>query len=73
VAYSLFDDLSVLLARLFGRAEPEPASRPGRDATRDPSGGPGKGGNGETQWLKPGQETVVVHRQQPAGGTALHT
>jgi hypothetical protein len=60
VAYSLFDDLAVLLARWFGRAPAEPAVELKRDGHRvSPDGN----GNGDTQTRKRSAETVVVRRE----------
>jgi hydrophobic/amphiphilic exporter-1 (mainly G- bacteria), HAE1 family len=67
VAYSLFDDLAVLLARLFGRASPEPPAEPKRAGA-----GLSPGGNGDTLLRKFTTDTVVVHRehahQEPSEG-----
>lgn len=57
VAYSLFDDLAVLLARWFGRA---PAIEAADDGPLESSA---DGGNGDTRQLKRADETVVVHRE----------
>ncbi len=63
VAYSLFDDLSVLMARLFHRTPTEPATEAKHEGHRGPTAG--GDGNGDTQWLKRGEETIVV-RCEPA-------
>lgn len=69
VAYSLFDDLGTLIARLFGRKRPHVERRP-------IPGGNGNGDKHDTQWLTRDAETIVVHREpsheHPAGGPALH-
>ncbi len=58
VAYSLFDDLSVLLARLFGgRTAEEPS-----DSKRAPRRPP-EHGNGDTVRIKDGGHTIVVGRE----------
>ncbi len=62
MAYSLFDDLAVLLTRWFGRVPAEPATKTQRDTHRQ---SPADDDNGETQWLKRDDETIVVHREQP--------
>jgi len=60
VAYSLFDDLSTLTARLFGRAEPRPADRPAAEPRR--GGDDQAKGNGDTLVCAPTTE-VIVHRE----------
>ena len=76
VAYSLFDDLGNLIARLFGRTPSMVVAGVDRNGHRTPSGGNGDGDNGDTQWLKRDDETIVVHREpsreHPSGGPALH-
>ena len=61
VAYSLFDDLSVLLARLFGRQEAKPQSEPPGDQSE--TGSNGDGGDGNTVSLNLDRETIVVRRE----------
>ena len=61
VAYSLFDDLSVLLARLFGRQEATPQSEPPGDQSE--TGSNGDGGDGNTVSLNLDRETIVVRRE----------
>jgi HAE1 family hydrophobic/amphiphilic exporter-1 len=61
VAYSLFDDLGNLIARLFGRTSPH--VEPDHDGHRPSSGGNGNGDKHDTPWLKRGDETIVVHRE----------
>jgi len=51
VAYSLFDDLGVLISRLFGRAPSTQAARPNR-AGHEPS----SGGNGDAD----GNDTMTI-------------
>jgi HAE1 family hydrophobic/amphiphilic exporter-1 len=61
VAYSLFDDLSVMMARLFGRRQAEPGSQPpgGQSRTRSDD----EGGNGHTVNLNLDRETILVRRE----------
>ena len=61
VAYSLFDDLSVLLARLFGRGSAEFAAEAKYDGHR-PSPADGDG-NGDTQRVSHGQQTIAIRHQ----------
>ncbi|MFZ1935207.1 MAG: efflux RND transporter permease subunit [Thermoguttaceae bacterium] len=61
VAYSLFDDLSVLAARLFGRRQAEPDSQPPDGQARTRSDG--EGGNGHTVNLNLDRETILVRRE----------
>ncbi len=61
VAYSLFDDLSVLTARLFGRGPTQINSqRPGNQPLVRSDG---DGGNGHTVNLNLDRETIVVRRE----------
>jgi len=62
VAYSLFDDLGVILSRLFGRAPAEAGVNPRTDTPPLPANGDG---NGDTQRLHRGAKTIVVHREVP--------
>ena len=77
VAYSLFDDLSNLIARLFGRTPSMAVAGADRDGHRTVSGGNGNGDKHDTQWLKRDDETIVVHREpsheHPSGDPAVHT
>ena len=58
VAYSLFDDLGNLIARLFGR---QPQGYPAGPRDARPRGlAAGPQGNGETLVVEPGRETTVV-------------
>jgi HAE1 family hydrophobic/amphiphilic exporter-1 len=61
VAYSLFDDLSVGLAWLFGRRDATPRSEPPHNEPR--RGSNGDGGNGETVKLTLDPETILVRRE----------
>jgi hydrophobic/amphiphilic exporter-1 (mainly G- bacteria), HAE1 family len=61
VAYSLFDDLAVLLARLFGRAPVEPTVEPEHESHRSSSDG---NGDGDAAGRKRGTETVVIRRER---------
>lgn len=76
VAYSLFDDLGSLISRLFGRAPSTQVAGPDRVGHEPPSGGNDDGEGGDTQWLKRGEDTIAIRREdsheQPAGGPALH-
>jgi HAE1 family hydrophobic/amphiphilic exporter-1 len=76
VAYSLFDDLGGLISRLFGRAPSAQVAGPDRPGHEPPSGGNGDADGGDTQWLKRGEETISIRREdpheQPAGNPALH-
>ena len=61
VAYSLFDDLSVLIARLFGRPGVKPQSQPPGDQSE--TGSNGEGGDGATVNLNLDRETIIVRRE----------
>ena len=61
VAYSLFDDLSVLVARLFGRRGLKPQSEPADDSSK--TGSDGDGDDGNTVSLNLDRETIVVRRE----------
>jgi HAE1 family hydrophobic/amphiphilic exporter-1 len=75
VAYSLFDDLGTLISRLFGRAPSTQVAGPDRAGPEPPSGGNGDADGGDTQWLKRGEDTIAIRREdpheQPAGSPAL--
>lgn len=59
VAYSLFDDLSVFLARLFvGKPPAQPTAKPSHRRHREPSEQ-----NDDTMSFKVDGETLVVHRE----------
>jgi hypothetical protein len=59
VAYSLFDDLSVFTAWLFGRQPAEATAAPDRDKRPPPGNG---SGNGETRRMSL-DETISVRRE----------
>jgi HAE1 family hydrophobic/amphiphilic exporter-1 len=61
VAYSLFDDLSVMLARWFGPRPAEPRAEPQRDPSKTSSNGDGD--NGDTVTLNLDRETILVRRE----------
>jgi len=66
VAYSLFDDLGNLFARLFGRnrtAEPSPSGRSPDDGSAPDRGD--DGGPGDPHWLRVGHETGRLHAPRP--------
>jgi HAE1 family hydrophobic/amphiphilic exporter-1 len=64
VAYSLFDDLSVMISRLFHRQAYEESQRIERDKHRESL----PGGNGDTLMVYSDHETVVI-RREPAHET----
>jgi len=61
VAYSLFDDLSVLVAGWFGRRQAKPRTEPHRDSSKTSSNGDGD--NGNTMSLNLDRETILVRRE----------
>jgi HAE1 family hydrophobic/amphiphilic exporter-1 len=61
VAYSLFDDLSVFMAWLFGRREATPRLKPPRDGSKAKSND--DAGNGDTVNLSLDCETILVRRE----------
>ena len=63
VAYSLFDDLSVLTARLFGRGPTQINSQPCPRRNQPLVRSDGDGGNGHTVNLNLDRETIVVRRE----------
>jgi HAE1 family hydrophobic/amphiphilic exporter-1 len=70
VAYSLFDDLGNLLARLFGRRTIEPSDDPQRPAPGEgPDRGPDDEGDGDSPWLRVAGEPGNLRSERPHPAT----